>query len=118
VEKIESIVYYGIKKNGGNVLNCSINHNNENRNLNQSSENVNKLNVSCKSEKYGENLAIKPIETSKFTRENDLRRINHYKNSKLINNTKPLSKKQWSLSNFNIGKKIGRGRFGSVYVVQ
>ena len=55
---------------------------------------------------------------SNFNKENDLRRINHYKNSKIISNNKLVPKKQWSLSNFRIGRKIGRGRFGSVYIVE
>lgn len=31
---------------------------------------------------------------------------------------KATAKKQWSMSCFKIGRKIGRGRFGSVYIVQ
>jgi hypothetical protein len=44
-----------MQKHGENMLNSSCTHNYENKNLNASSENVNRLNISCRSEKYAQN---------------------------------------------------------------
>jgi hypothetical protein len=53
-----------------------------------------------------------------MNKENESRRVNAYKNSKLSNYSKLNIKKQWNLSCFKIGKKLGRGRFGSVFVAE
>lgn len=43
--------------------------------------------------------------------------MNHYKNTRLNYYNKPVIRKL-ALRDFKIGKKIGRGRFGSVHIAQ
>jgi len=46
----------------------------------------------------------------------EFKKINHYKNTRVnYNNTAIL--KKWRLKDFNISKKLGKGRFGEVFLV-
>lgn len=57
-----------MQKHGVNMLSSGYHYQHENTNLNSSSENINKLNISCRSENYIEN--VKQAETYKINKEN------------------------------------------------